>query len=67
MVEHLLNVSDVLVNKESGFTVEEKRSLVQSVGEFSYDVVAAKSRFKEAKCAEIIVMTLLNVFPHQSR
>ena len=60
MVQHLINVSGVLIDDEkSAMTFEEKRCLLQSVGEFSYDVVAAKTKFKESKCAEVIVLTLL--------
>lgn len=40
-------------------SADGKKFLIKTVADFSFDVVAAKTKFKENNGAEIIVLTLL--------
>jgi hypothetical protein len=67
LILHLRNVSEILLalngeseNEEMPLSNEAKKFLLKSVSDFSYDVVAAKTKFKEALGTEIVALTLLN-------
>jgi hypothetical protein len=67
---HLTNVSELLLSAgadsdngqqpDANLSLETQRYLLKSVCEFSYDVVASKTNFKEGKGACIVILTLLH-------
>jgi len=68
IIQHLTNVSEILLHYGGNQIEMEdlhqlgcdgKRFLLKSVSEFSYDVLAAKTEFKESRCPQIICLTLL--------
>lgn len=60
IIRHLKNVSKVLLEAPGESELEIERQLLRSVCEFSYDVVASKSKFRESKCVEILAVTLVH-------
>ena len=77
IVLHLNSVAELLLNSTNENEVinennvhlsqENVLELFRSVSNFSYDVLAAKTKFKDNKCAEVIVLVFQYVLKHHEK